>query len=253
MKTAVLVKHSLALVLLAVAAAGAQAQTITNLALVDPGFESPALANGTSESLALYPQNGVPYISSGIYSVYVDNPTVTEFPGLPNASGDNILLGPAGGTQALELATTQAAGTASTAQAQYDTDVDPIGKYVAGDTYTLTVAIGDGLGDTSGGTYSLDLKSGVAIVDTVSAKAGLQGTFSTLSLSYVATAAMAGTQIGFNLDLATVAAHTITDGFVDNVTLTQTAPAPEPSSMALMAAGMAAVASMSYLRKRLQA
>ncbi len=73
-----------------------------------------------------------------------------------------------------------------------------LGNFVAGDTYTLTVAIGDTLGDTSP-TYSVSLLSNGSPVGTAGTGTATAGIFTDLSETFTATALQNGQTIGILL------------------------------------------------------
>jgi hypothetical protein len=251
MKTKI-INLSLSVLVLAFGATMARAQVITTIAVSDYSFETPAEPDGGGQTLGTNPSynaTGVPYTVSTINgSAGIRNPSVSEFPAAPgsaNPNGDNPLTGTSNGHQALYIVAD--GGPLAPTTATYNAS---LGSFVAGDTYTLTVAIGNGEGDPSGGTYSLNfLENGIDVGPTASSLAP-SGTFSDLTLTYTPT--VSGS-ISFSLGLTGSVAGTATEGFFDNVRLTQATPAPEPSSVALMFAGGVMVMAVSTWRRRSQA
>jgi hypothetical protein len=235
---------SASLLILALGAVAAHADA---LPVEDPSFETPTVSNGSEGLLeGTNHVTGVPYTESDFFTVGVANPDSEEFAGgTGNDLTDNPLPGAADGKQALEI-------ESFTSEEKATYNAGNLGNFVAGDQYTLTVAIGDGLADATshqvGGTYSIDLLENGQVVDTASSTAQV-GTFTDLSLTFTAGAGDTGA-INFDLGLTGDNGTGKTLGYIDNVGLTVQAT-PEPSSIALslIAAGFMAVLGFRRARK----
>jgi hypothetical protein len=207
----------------------------TNIAITDSSFETPTESNGGIGDFLGSGFLSIPYTSNNPNEVGVKNPGNQEFPNSSSTASDTPLPSPADGLNALfEFA---AAGQSTPTLVTYSGN---LGDFIAGDTYTLTVAVGDGsFTDSPFGMFSADLLSngGSVKTSTLTPTAAEQGTFQDLSVTYTATQADAGKAIGFDLGLTNIDG-TQEEGLFDNVTLTQDA-VPEPSSLAfLMVSGV---------------
>ncbi len=236
---------SVSLVLLAFGAVAAHAQTL--LPVEDPDFSTPTVNNGSEGLLeGTNHVTGVPYTEADFFTVGVANPDSEEFTGgTGNDLTDNPLPGAAVGNQALEI-------ESFTSEEKATYNAGNLGNFVAGDTYKLTVAIGDGLADSLsnqvGGTYTIDLLENGQVVGTASSTATVDN-FTDLSLSFTAGADDTGA-ISFDLGLTGDNGTGKTLGYFNDVQLSVEA-APEPSSIALslIATGVLAILGLRRARK----
>lgn len=244
MQTSKLIHSLLILGSLTLSAASLHAQILTPIAVNDANFETPAISQGSVGTLeGTRAVTGVPYTDGGSFDVGITNPNTAAF----TRTDANLLPGTANSTQAMVIDGFQDE-TVATYQGS-------LGNYIAGDTYTLTVAIGDAMNDVSsgetGGTYHLDLLlNGSAVASTTGT--ATVGNFTDLTLTFTATSADTGA-IGFDLGMSSnYVFGQEQEGFFDNVRLTQDSPAavPEPSSSALVVAGLLAAVAFGVQRRR---
>jgi hypothetical protein len=106
-----------------------------------------------------------------------------------------------------------------------------------GDTYLVT-AYTQARNDGSAGTFSFFLGADSATSTPVA------GNWSEVSFDYIATATDAG-----NLTIQWAPAANGDIGFVDNVSITDTAATPEPSSLALISTGVLGMAFVGWRRR----
>jgi hypothetical protein len=229
----------LPLALLTISAASLHAQIIT---VNDANFETPTVGVGSVGKFeGTGSISGVPYNDGGSFDAGITNPNSVTFV----RTAGNLLPGTANSTQALVIDGFQDEVTA--------TYQGSLGNYVAGDTYTLTVAIGDALNDVNsgetGGTYHLDLlQNGASIPGASITGTATVGNFTDLTLTFTAPSDVTGA-IGFDLGMSSNNPFgQEQQGFFTNVRLTQSA-VPEPSSMALTLVGAALMTGL-VLRRR---
>jgi hypothetical protein len=218
--------------------------------IVFPPFNG-KLADGQQIS---YPSGWTTFFDAGLGANFVErNPTSAEFPG---AAGDGVLPSPAAGSQAAFNAST----FDNTIAVLSDVVLSPI-TFQNNMTYTLTVAIGQALNDPAGlghfaGFALLLIDNGPGHYGSLiyqtypDADNPTPGTFKDFILQFngndFATggpaAPVAGDmlRVGFELGAGT---------YADNVRL-DVSPAPEPSTLVLLASGLIGLSAYAWRKRR---
>lgn len=212
----------------------AQATPIT---LANNSFESNVVGDGASTAAI----TGWKHVLSGDTHQQVYNPTSADFAG---AGGNGTLPSPATGSQCLFDADTTyndyiLENTATTSW-----------ELTAGTTYTVTVAIGQGLQggfhDVTLGYFDATKGAGVSSVLTISAsQAPAPGTFEDFSYSF--TPALTGKSPAHVGDQLQVMIGMEGQTYVDNVRIDAT---PEPSTLALLTAGLVSLLAFAWQKRR---
>jgi hypothetical protein len=171
-----------------------------------------------------------------------DNPVAAMFAGTGGSSSDGLLPGTADGyTFALINV-----GAGESGSLTYSGP--SLGNFTIGQTYTLTVAIGQRLDTPTSSLYTIELLNGGLLADASTATSAVHGTFTDLSLSFT-DLADTGT-IGIELYAANSGSGNFEQASFDNVRLVET---PEPSTHAEILGGCMLLGLVAWNRRRFRA
>lgn len=225
---------------LALAGALAAPAVAAPISVPNDTFQLPAVNDGAALyintlDLVTIPGWTASLSGPGITQGGITDPLDAQFPG---ATGDDAALpGTADGGQAVVLRGSLAANT------QVFVTIDPLATVEAGETYTLTVAVGNAL-DSDPGDVAIQITvNNNVVAQTTANDASLpEGTFTDLQLVYVAPAS--GPLVGGTLkvrlrQLVTGAGNQY--AYFDRIEFEDGA-VPEPGAPLLLAAGATALA-----------
>jgi hypothetical protein len=222
-----------------VAAALAAPGAAAPIAVPNDSFESPDINDGATLAIVTLDLVTIPgwtasLAGAGISQGGITDPTDTQFPG---ATGDGAALpGTADGGQTVFLRGSLAGNT------EVFVTIDPVATVEAGQTYTLTVAVGNAL-DSDPGDVAIQIAVNNSVVaQTTANDASLpEGTFTDLQAVYVAPAS--GPQVGGGLKVRVRQAVTGAGNqfaYFDRIELEDGA-VPEAGAPLLLATGAAAL------------
>jgi hypothetical protein len=219
------------------------------IAVPNDTFDGPDIADGATLAIVTLDTTTIPgwtasLAGAGISQGGIRDPQDAQFAG---TTGDNAALpGTADGGQTVFFRGSLAGNT------EVFVTVDPLATVEAGETYTLTVAVGNAL-DSDPGDVAVQLTVNNSVVaQTMANAAGLpDGTFTDLQAVYVAPAS--GPQVGGVLkirlrQLVTGAGNQF--AYFDRIELEDGA-VPEPAAPLLLATGAAALAGARRVRRRI--
>jgi hypothetical protein len=226
----------------ALALAGALAAPAVAAPITVPNdtFQLPAVNDGASLNIVTLDLTTIPgwtasLAGAGISQGGITDPLDAQFPG---ATGDDAALpGTADGGQAVVLRGSLAMNT------QVFVTIDPLATVEAGETYTLTAAVGNAL-DSDPGDVAIQITVNNSVVAQTTANDATlpEGTFTDLQVVYVAPAS--GPLVGGNLKVRLRQAVTGAGNqyaYFDRIEFEDGA-VPEPGAPLLLAAGAAALA-----------
>jgi hypothetical protein len=216
----------------------AQATPIT---LANSSFESDVVSDGASTTAI----SGWKIMAPGNTYLQVYNPTSADF---ASAAGNGVLPSPATGSQCLF--------DADTTSTDYVIESTPTTNWelAAGKTYTVTVTVGQGLQGTfhglTMGYFDATKGGGVPAVRTVlPSQAPMPGTFADFSYSF--TPLLTGKSPAHVGDELQVMFDMEGQSYIDNVRIDDgSVPVPEPSTSALLTAGLIGLLAYAWRRRR---
>jgi hypothetical protein len=218
------------------------------IAVPNDTFQNPDVADGGQLAIVTLDTTTIPgwtasLAGAGITQGGLRDPQDAQFAGA--TGNDSPLPGTADGGQAVFLNGSLVGNT------QVFVTVDPLATVEAGQTYTLTVAVGNAL-DSDPGDVAIQLTVNNSVVAQTTANDAslLEGTFTDLEVVYVAPAT--GPQVGGGLKIRLRQANTAGGGqvaYFDRVEL-EDGVVPEPAAPLLLVTGAAALVAARRVRRR---
>ena len=218
------------------------------IAVPNDTFQLPAVADGASLNIVTLDLTTIPswtasLAGAGISQGGITDPLDAQFAGA--TGNDAALPGTADGGQAVVLRGSLAMNT------EVFVTIDPVATVEAGQTYTLTVAVGNAL-DSDPGDVAIQIAVNNSVVAQTTANDSTlaEGTFTDLQAVYVAPAS--GPQVGGGLKIRLRQAVTGAGNqfaYFDRIELADGA-VPEPGAPLLLGTGAALLGGARLARRR---